>query len=96
MVFLTTLRSSRYAAAAYKLRWKIECMFKHLKTNGYHLEDLNLKDAGKTRLMMALVATAYLLALREGWRRKRKYRSKNTPTEPDGQPAPSSGRVSPI
>ncbi|MEZ4773782.1 MAG: transposase [Bacteroidia bacterium] len=72
MVFLTTLRSSRYAAAAYKLRWKIECMFKHLKTNGYHLEDLNLKDAGKTRLMMALVATAYLLALREGWRRKKK------------------------
>lgn len=68
MIFLTTLSSARYAADYYRKRWKIECMFKHLKTNGYHLEDLNLKDAGKTRLMMAIVATAYLLAVKEGWK----------------------------
>ncbi|MEZ4830053.1 MAG: hypothetical protein R3C61_27785 [Bacteroidia bacterium] len=43
----------------------------HLQTNGYHLEDLNLKKA-KPASLMALVATAYLLALREGWRRRKK------------------------
>ncbi|MDX1908935.1 MAG: transposase [Bacteroidia bacterium] len=76
---LTTLPSARYAAATYRLRWKIECMFKHLKTNGYHLEDLNLKSPGKTRLMLALVATAYLIAVREGWKRKNKIPLKNYP-----------------
>lgn len=55
-----------------QLRWKIECMLKHLKTNGYPLEDLNLRDEGKTRLMMALVATPYLLSVKEGWHRRKK------------------------
>lgn len=70
MIFLTTLANTRHAAACYKNRWKIECLFKHLKTNGYNLEDLNLKHPGKTRLMLAVVVTAYILAVKEGWKRK--------------------------
>jgi hypothetical protein len=46
-------------------------MFKHMKTNGYNLEGLNLKDAGKNRLLITIFATAYILAVMEGYRRRR-------------------------
>ena len=65
-IFLTTLPDAKKAATAYAIRWKIECLFKHLKTNGYNLEDINLKDTGKNLLMFAVVAAAYVLAIREG------------------------------
>lgn len=71
LIFLTTLADAKKAAELYVKRWKIECLFKHLKTNGYNLEDLNLKDKGKNLLMMAIVTTAYILALREGWKRQK-------------------------
>jgi hypothetical protein len=67
MIFLTTLPK---AAELYAKRWKIECLFRHLKTNGYNLEDLNRKDPNKNLLMMAIVITACILAIREGWKRK--------------------------
>ena len=71
MIFLTTLPNAVKAAELYAKRWKIECLFKHLKTNGYNLEDLNLKDPNKNMLMMAIVTIAYTLAIREG----RKHRN---------------------
>jgi hypothetical protein len=71
LLFLTTLPPTEKTAAQYAKRWKIECLFFHLKTNGYNLEDLNLKDPGKNRLMMAIVTSAYILAVREGWKRRR-------------------------
>jgi hypothetical protein len=71
-VFLTTLPNGKMAAELYAKRWKIECLFWHLKTNGYNLEDLNLKDADKNLLMFAIVTTAYVLAVREGIKRKKK------------------------
>lgn len=66
MIFLTTLPNAAKAAELYAKRWKIECLFRHLKTKGYNLEDLNLKDPNKNLLMMAIVTTAYILAIREG------------------------------
>jgi hypothetical protein len=75
LIFLTTLTNARKAAAMYVRRWKIECLFKHLKTNGYNLEDLNLKDTGKNLLMMAIVATAYILAIREGWKERKQIKT---------------------
>lgn len=74
LLFLTTLPNARKAAELYVLRWKIECLFKHLKSNGFHLEDLNLKHKGKNQLMFAVVATAYVLTIRKAW----KYRKKIT------------------
>lgn len=71
LIFLTTLPNAKKAAELYAKRWKIECLFKHLKSNGYNLEDLNLKDPGKTLLMLAIVAAAYILAIREGWKRRK-------------------------
>ena len=47
-------------------RWKIEYFFKHLKTNGFNLEDVSLTDLKKIRLMVSLVIVAYILAIREG------------------------------
>jgi hypothetical protein len=76
MIFLTTLPDAVKAAELYAKRWKIECLFKHLKTNGYNLEDLNLKDPQKNLLMLAIVTTAYILAIREGWRRRKKIPNK--------------------
>ena len=70
IIFLTTLAPTMKTTQLYALRWKIECLFFHLKTNGYNMEDLNLKGAAKSRLMMAVVAGAYLLAVREGWKRR--------------------------
>lgn len=72
MIFLTTLSNAGKAADLYAKRWKIECLFRHLKTNGYNLEDLNLKDPNKNLLMLAIVTTAYILAIREGWKRRRR------------------------
>ena len=71
LIFLTTMPDAKKAAYAYVKRWKIECMFKHMKTNGYNLEDLNLKDSGKNLLLMAIVATAYILAVMEGYKRRK-------------------------
>jgi hypothetical protein len=73
---LTTLANPLTATTSYAKRWKIECLFKHLKTNGYNLEDLNLKDPGKNTLMFAIVTTAYSLALLEGWKRRKKIPTK--------------------
>jgi hypothetical protein len=70
-IFLTTLPDAKKAAELYAKRWKIECLFKHLKTNGYNLEDLNLRDPGKNLLMFAIVTRAYVLAIREGLKRQK-------------------------
>lgn len=72
LIFLTTLSNATKAAKLYAKRWKIECLFKHLKMNGYNLEDLNLKDAGKNLLMLAIVTASYILAILEGWQRRDK------------------------
>ena len=38
-------------------------MFKHLKSNGFDLESLNVKHSYKVQLMMAVVVLAYSLAV---------------------------------
>lgn len=66
----------------YRLRWQIENMFKHLKTNGFNLEDLGPSQVPKIHLMMSLVASAYILAVLMGLKNiaQRKKRSdKNDP-----------------
>ena len=70
MIFLTTLPPTHATTELYRRRWKIESLFLHLKTNGYNLEGLNLKNAGKNKLLLALFAMAYSLAIREGWKRR--------------------------
>ena len=64
--FISELQDARAIANHYLKRWKIECCFKHLKTNGFNIEDINLKMDDKIELMMGVLAMVYMIAVREG------------------------------
>jgi hypothetical protein len=64
--FISDLKDAKTIANHYLKRWKIESYFKHLKTNGFNMEDINLKNDLKIELMMAVLALVYLIALKEG------------------------------
>lgn len=66
LYLLTSLENPKEAIEAYGQRWMIECCFKHLKSNGFHLEAINFKEVNRIRLMMALVIFAYCLCVHEG------------------------------
>lgn len=51
--------------AHYQRRWKIEVFFLNMKTNGFNLEDLNLKQPQKVQLMLAILALLYVLIQKE-------------------------------
>lgn len=53
-------------ADVYPVRWKIEHCFKHLKSNGFRLEDINLYGKARPKLLMAVVVFAYTLSVHEG------------------------------
>jgi transposase len=64
--FLSDLENAKDILKYYTQRWKIECCFRHLKTNGFNLEDMNLKNDNKIMLMVAVVIITYALAIKEG------------------------------
>lgn len=63
---LSDWTSPTQAARMYALRWQIEVCFKHLKSNGLQLEQMNVQGREKRHLMMALAVLVYILAIREG------------------------------
>lgn len=63
---ITNVLDKQRTGKKYAKRWKIEYCFKHLKTNGFNLEDMSMTDLKKIRLMISLVVVAYILAIREG------------------------------
>ena len=64
--FISDLKDAKAIANHYLKRWKIESAFKHLKTNGFNIENANLKDDLKIELLMAIVVFAYVVAVKEG------------------------------
>ena len=66
LYFLSTLVARKKIIKAYPIRWKIECCFKNLKSNGFNLEELNLKKPSKVKLMMAIVCFLYTLCVSQG------------------------------
>lgn len=64
--FISDLHDAQAIANHYLKRWKIECCFKNLKTNGFNIEDINLKADQKIELMMGVLAMVYLIAIKEG------------------------------
>jgi hypothetical protein len=86
---ITSLAKPYKAIDLYKLRYRIEPMFKHLKSNGFDLQSLHLQSGHKIRLMMALLVLAYSLSVIEGLK---KYRRKYPPLK-HGSPAMSVFRV---
>jgi hypothetical protein len=76
---LTNVLTKRNAPNLYKLRWKIENLFKHLKTNGYNLEDLRMTNLCKIRLLFSMVVLAYIMSILTALdERKRKPSKKKT------------------
>ena len=65
LFFLTDRKTAnrRKRLEKYRQRWTLESCFKHLKTNGFNLEDMHFRDNRKIELMMALVTMAYCLSI---------------------------------
>lgn len=66
LYLLTTLNKRTKAIKAYKVRWSIECCFKHLKSKGFDLEAVNVKGDEKIFLMVAIVSFMYTLCVVQG------------------------------
>lgn len=64
--FVSTLTQFKVVVDAYYKRWTIEVFFKKCKTDGFHLQDLNLRSTDKIMLLVTVVGCAYILAIREG------------------------------
>lgn len=72
---LSTLEAAPiFIAGRYLLRWGIECCFRHLKSNGFQLEQINLKGKARSKLLMAVVVFAYVLSIHEGLKQYKKVR----------------------
>lgn len=59
---ITTLRPAQ-AVKYYGYRYRIESMFRHLKSNGFDLESLHVQKAYKVQMMMAALVLAYTLSV---------------------------------
>lgn len=66
LFFITSLKNATKATDVYKKRWLIECLFKHLKSNGFNLEDLGVKFSHKIELMMSILVLVYTFAVKQG------------------------------
>jgi len=65
--FISTLQRKKQIVKAYPISWSIETCFKHLKSNGFNLEDINFKNSEKIKLMMAIVVFLYTICIKEGF-----------------------------
>ena len=63
--FITNMDKIEMAAQNYRLRWKIEVCFKHLKSYGYCLESFNLSGQHKTNILMAILSLVYAITIKE-------------------------------
>ena len=74
LIYLLSTRQEAPAciAARYPIRWEIETCFKHLKSNGFELEEINLASKSRCKLMMAVVIFAYTLSVHEGLKEYKK------------------------
>jgi len=66
VLLLANLEDWKEVQQAYRHRWPIECCFKHMKSNGFNLEDINLEGDHKVNLMFAILTMVYVLAVQEG------------------------------
>lgn len=75
--------SKQTIAQRYRIRWTTECFFKHLKSNGFDLEELGLISPKKIRLLVAIAVVLYVICVAEGLRQFDRIRAKtNAVNEP--------------
>lgn len=66
LFLITNLDDFDQAKAIYKLRWKIECCFKHLKSNGFDLEKQGFTAPHKIEILLSILVLIYAIAIYEG------------------------------
>jgi hypothetical protein len=66
LVLISDKKQLDWVSQSFRKRWGIEVFFYHCKTNGFNLEDLNLKNLLKAQLMMGVVAVCYVLSILNG------------------------------
>jgi hypothetical protein len=66
-------------SARYPIRWQIEMCFKHLKSNGFELEKMNVQGKARQKLLMAVVVFSYTLSICEGLKDYKKVPIKTYP-----------------
>lgn len=71
-VRLITTLTPAMAMKSYGRRYRIEPMFRHLKSNGFDLESLHVQKAYKVQMMMAALVLAYTLAVVYGLKKYRR------------------------
>ena len=62
--FISTSLDPNWVVTNYYKRWKIEVFFEDVKTKGFNLEELNLTDMKKIRLIVAVTSFCYTLCLK--------------------------------
>lgn len=67
-------KCAKTVGLSYLGRYKIEHCFKHLKSNGFCLEQLNLRTPTRCRLLFAITVFAYVLSIQEGLKDYKKVR----------------------
>lgn len=82
--FISTIKNKRKVIKAYSMRWTIEDCFYHLKTNGFHLEEMNFKKSAKIELLMAILTLIYTLTMEKGWAAEVRQTRKNDKIYADG------------
>ncbi len=63
---MTNMEDIQQASTFYKKRYKIEVCFKHLKSSGFNLEDLQVEGGHKVDLMFGVLTLIYLMAIQNG------------------------------
>jgi len=74
LLLSNTAWSKRQLADRYRIRWQTECLFKHLKSNGFNLESLGFQSSAKIRLLVAIFVVLYVICVAEGFRQFRRIR----------------------
>lgn len=65
--FLSSNPDWKRTQQAYAKRWSIEVFFKQLKSDGFAMEGLRIKDPKRLQILVAAASMAYLVALKEGF-----------------------------
>lgn len=66
IILTNTDRSPKKVLHIYKTRWRIECLFKDLKHNGFNLEETHMTIPERLEKLMAICAFAVALCLNAG------------------------------
>lgn len=66
LYLITNIEDAERVSELYRIRWKIETCFLHLKSNGFNLEEMNLREDYKVNLMMGVVVLLYAISVNTG------------------------------